>query len=196
MKNTAMIRIKNKIRKKLSDRRGFSLGELLVATIILLLASQVLTQGMAFAVRMYNESMTRSHAKQLCSTLTNVIEKELRYTTSIKKDSQGTIVSYFSPTYGKTESTFETVDAKGNKVGGTSGGEIAIQVSADDGTLYWQRLVSSASYSSFDLKANVSSVTFDQGSNAFYVELRILKDGKIIVTNTFNVIPVNNLKIE
>ena len=79
MRNTAKSRLTNLIRKKLSDKRGFSLGELLAATVILLLASQVMTQGMAFATRMYNESMTRSHARQLCSTLTNVIEKELRY---------------------------------------------------------------------------------------------------------------------
>lgn len=75
MKNTAKIKLKNRIRKLLSDKRGFSLGELLAATVILLLASQVMTQGMAFATRMYKESLTRSHAKQLCSTLTNVIEK-------------------------------------------------------------------------------------------------------------------------
>ncbi|MFR8313234.1 MAG: hypothetical protein ACLVBP_13320 [Ruminococcus sp.] len=41
--------IENRIRKLLSDKRGFSLGELLAATVILLLASRVMTQGMAFA---------------------------------------------------------------------------------------------------------------------------------------------------
>ena len=38
MKNTAKIKLKNRIRKLLSDKRGFSLGELLAATVILLLA--------------------------------------------------------------------------------------------------------------------------------------------------------------
>ena len=76
----------NKIRKKLSTGRGFSLGELLAATIILLLASQVMAEGVTFAVRMYNESLTRSHARQLCSTLTASIETELRYATSITYD--------------------------------------------------------------------------------------------------------------
>ena len=42
MKYTAKKKIMNKIRKKLSGKRGFSLGELLAATIILLLASQPL----------------------------------------------------------------------------------------------------------------------------------------------------------
>ena len=92
MKNTAKIKLKNRIRKLLSDKRGFSLGELLAATVILLLASQVMTQGMAFATRMYKESLTRSHAKQLCSTLTNVIEKELRYTTSVATVYKGNII--------------------------------------------------------------------------------------------------------
>ncbi|MEI3139555.1 MAG: hypothetical protein V8T31_08545 [Lachnospiraceae bacterium] len=80
------MRMMNKIRKKLSTGRGFSLGELLAATIILLLASQVMAEGVTFAVRMYNESLTRSHARQLCSTLTASIETELRYATSITYD--------------------------------------------------------------------------------------------------------------
>ena len=126
MKNTAKIKLKNRIRKLLSDKRGFSLGELLAATVILLLASQVMTQGMAFATRMYKESLTRSHAKQLCSTLTNVIEKELRYTTSVNKGSDGTVLKYFSPTYGKTESAFAAIDENENK----------IEMIATDGEVY------------------------------------------------------------
>lgn len=192
MKNTAKIKLKNRIRKLLSDKRGFSLGELLAATVILLLASQVMTQGMAFATRMYNESLTRSHAKQLCSTLTNVIEKELRYTTSVNKGSDGTVLKYFSPTYGKTESAFAAIDE--NKIDGTAGGEIAVQLTAEDGSLYWQKLISSASYSSFDLKATIQSVKLE--GTTFHVILEITdKDGKKIVTNKFDVIAVNDIKL-
>ena len=192
---TAINRMKKRIRKKLSGRQGFSLGELLAATVILLLASQVMTQGMAFATRMYNESMTLSHAKQLCSTLTNVIEKELRYTTSVQTDSQNTVTSYFSPTYGKTNSTFSTINDEGESVSATTGGEIAIKVYSNDGIEYWQPLISSSSYSSFDLKAYVGSVSFDSGTKVFSVTLSIIKDGNPLVTNAFDVLPVNNLKI-
>ena len=194
MRNTAKSRLTNLIRKKLSDKRGFSLGELLAATVILLLASQVMTQGMAFATRMYNESLTRSHAKQLCSTLTNVIEKELRYTTSVNTDSDGTVLKYFSPTYGKTESAFAAIDENENKIDGTAGGEIAVQLTAEDGSLYWQKLISSASYSSFDLKATIQSVKLE--GSTFHVILEITdKDGKKIVTNKFDVIAVNDIKL-
>lgn len=194
MRNTAKSRLTNLIRKKLSDKRGFSLGELLAATVILLLASQVMTQGMAFATRMYNESLTRSHAKQLCSTLTNVIEKELRYTTSVNTDSDGTVLKYFSPTYGKTESAFAAIDENENKIDGTAGGEIAVQLTAEDGSRYWQKLISSASYSSFDLKATIQSVKLE--GTTFHVILEITdKDGKKIITNKFDVIAVNAIKL-
>lgn len=194
MRNTAKSRLTNLIRKKLSDKRGFSLGELLAATVILLLASQAMTQGMAFATRMYKESLTRSHAKQLCSTLTNVIEKELRYTTSVNADSDGTVLKYFSPTYGKTESAFAAIDENENKIDGTAGGEIAVQLTAEDGSLYWQKLISSASYSSFDLKATIQSVKLE--GTTFHVILEITdKDGKKIVTNKFDVIAVNDIKL-
>ena len=194
MRNTAKSRLTNLIRKKLSDKRGFSLGELLAATVILLLASQVMTQGMAFATRMYKESLTRSHAKQLCSTLTNVIEKELRYTTSVNKGNDGTVLKYFSPTYGKTESAFAAIDENENKIDGTAGGEIAVQLTAEDGSRYWQKLISSASYSSFDLKATIQSVKLE--GTTFHVILEITdKDGKKIVTNKFDVIAVNAIKL-
>ena len=196
MRNTAKNRLINLIRKKLSDRRGFSLGELLAATVILLLASQVMTQGMTFATRMYNESMTRSHAKQLCSTLTNVIEKELRYTTSVNTDTDGTtVLKYFSPTYGKTESAFESVDSNGNKADETTGGEIAVRLMAEDGSLYCQKLVSSASYSSFGLKAFVDPVKYEEGSKTFSVKLQIMDKNAVVVTNTFQVMPVNTVKL-
>lgn len=195
MRNTAKSRLTNLIRKKLSDKRGFSLGELLAATVILLLASQVMTQGMAFATRMYKESLTRSHAKQLCSTLTNVIEKELRYTTSVNKGNDGTVLKYFSPTYGKTESAFAAIDENENKIDGTAGGEIAVQLTAEDGSRYWQKLISSASYSSFDLKATIQSVKME--GTTFHVILEITdKDGKKIVTNKFDVIAVNDIKLD
>ncbi|WP_455504040.1 hypothetical protein [Blautia sp.] len=194
MNFTAKRRVLNKIRKKLSNRQGFSLGELLAATIILLLASQVMAQGIAFGARMYNQSLTRSHAKQLCSTLTNVIETELRYTTSISTDANGELKSYFSPTYGKTYSNFEAIDEKGKEItSADEGGEIAIEISNDDNKKVWQRLISSASYSSYGLKARVRSVK-KENENLFHVILDIRdKDGNKLITNEFDVIPVNKL---
>lgn len=189
-----------KLSRKLSQRNGFSLGELLAATIILLLASQVLAQGMAFATRMYNETLTDSHARQLCSTLTNAIETELRYTTSIRTDrttETGKLISYFSPTYGETSSSFCALDKEGNPVADSAeGGELAIQVIRNQETKekVWQRLISSASYSSYQLKANVSAAVYNADAGLFHITLSITdKNDKNLVTSEFDVIPVNKL---
>lgn len=194
---TAKKRIINRIRAKLSGRQGFSLGELLAATIILLLASQVMTQGMAFATRMYNETLSRSHAKQLCSTLTNSIETELRYTTSVSFDSNNVLTSYFSIVYGMTQSGFSALDENDNVQNGTAGGELAIRVTdRTTNEVVWHRLISSASYSSFGLRAEANNITYNSSTNTFRVVLNITdKDGKNLVTNTFDVIPVNKLNI-
>lgn len=181
-----------KIKKKLSGHRGFSLGELLAATIILLLASQVMAEGVTFAVRMYNETLTRSHGKQLCSTLTNSIETELRYATSITYDENtGKLLTYFSPTYGQSKSSFLSIDSDDNE---QDSGEIAIKATEDGKTVY-RRLLSGASYSSFELKAKVENVTYNKADNLFTVTLLITdRNNKEQVENTFNVIPVNDLK--
>ena len=182
------------MKKKLSARGGFSLGELLAATIILLLASQVMAQGVTFAVRMYNQTLTRSHGKQLCSTLTNSIETELRYATSITYDeSNGTLLTYFSPTYGQSQSSFLSINSEDQE---TESGEIAIKATDENRQTVYRRLISGASYSSFDLKAKVDAVSYDRTKNTFTVTLSILdKENNELVQNRFDVIPVNNLKI-
>ena len=181
------------IKKKLSGHRGFSLGELLAATIILLLASQVMAEGVTFAVRMYNETLTRSHGKPLCSTLTNSIETELRYATSITYDENtGKLLTYFSPAYGQSKSGFLSIDSDDNE---QDSGEIAIKATEDGRTVY-RRLLSGASYSSFELKAKVENVTYNEADNLFTVTLLITdRNNKEQVENIFNVIPINDLKI-
>lgn len=181
-----------KIKKKLSDGRGFSLGELLAATIILLLASQVMAEGVTFATRMYNESLSRSHGKELCSTLTSAIETELRYTTGITYDNSGKLLTYFSPAYGQTNSSFLSINEE-NHV--EDSGEIAIQITDKKGKLAYQRLLSGASYSSYELKAKVESTEYHEDTNSFQVTLSILdQSGKSLAENTFDVLPVNQLK--
>lgn len=182
------------IKKKLSNNKGFSLGELLVATVILLLASQILAQGVAYAARMYNESLTRSHAKQLCSSLTAVIETELRYTTSITYDEKtGKLLTYFSRDYGQSNSGFLSIDSDDNEV---STGEIAVRTSTGENTNKYHRLLSSSTYSSYDLEAKVSSAVYDLSNNKFTISLTIYeRNGDKQLETTFDVIPANDLKI-
>lgn len=70
--------IKTTIKKKLNNK-GFSLAEMLVCVLILLLVSAAMTQGIAFAIGQYQDSMELSQSTVLCSTLKNKISSELRY---------------------------------------------------------------------------------------------------------------------
>ena len=169
------------------------MGELLAATIILLLASQVMAEGVTFAVRMYNQVLTRSQGKQLCSTLTGSIETELRYATSITYDeNNGELLNYFSPIYGQTQSSFLSIDDAEKEV---TGGELAIRVKDADGRVAYQKLISGSAYSSFGLKAKAET-RYDKSSNIFTVTLTILdKNNQEQTENRFHVIPVNVLKI-
>ena len=104
------------------------------------------------------------------------------------------LATYFSPNYGETQSSFCVIDNKGVQVGGTKAGEIAVKVQEENGSSRWQKLISSASYSSFNLKALIDSVKIN--GNTFQVRLQITdKNDNILVTSTFDVIPVNELKI-
>ena len=182
-----MKKILRKITEKFSGRKGFSLGELLAATLILLLVSQVLAQGVAFAVRMYNESLTRSHSKQLCSSLTAAIETELRYATQITVNKDGDLTGYFSRIYGQTTGGFLSINEEDSKV---DKGELAIKTSSG-----YQRLLSSSTYSSYDLKAKVGSTKYVEAENKFTVNLIIYdSNGNQLLESTFDVIPINKQK--
>ena len=74
--------------RKLNSKKGSSLGEMMVCVLILLLASTVITEGIAIACRHFEQSFMSSQAQIICSTLTSAVENELRYTeeVEIKKD--------------------------------------------------------------------------------------------------------------
>jgi len=65
--------------RKLRDRRGITLTEMLCTVLIVLLLTALLVVGIRFAGKTYTESMRLSEAQELCSTLTSVISDKLRF---------------------------------------------------------------------------------------------------------------------
>ena len=64
--------------KKLRDRQGITLTEML-CTVLIVLLTALLVVGIRFAGKTYTESMRLSEAQELCSTLTSVISDKLRF---------------------------------------------------------------------------------------------------------------------
>ena len=65
--------------KKLRNKGGFTLVEMLCALLVLVLASAAMIMEISFATRTYKESMDVSNAQVLCSTLSATAGEELRY---------------------------------------------------------------------------------------------------------------------
>ena len=66
---------------KLKDKTGFTMVELLVAMLIMLLATGALTMTINLAIKHFYKSVQESEAQVLCATLTEFVEDELSFAT-------------------------------------------------------------------------------------------------------------------
>ena len=102
---------------RLKRPRGFSFTEMLAAVIILLIASEGMAQGIAFASRNFTIQMRNSEARILFSTLRDTINYELRHGKIrhfTKEGSVYTVTDFYSEGRmlegGLVYETFYTVD--------------------------------------------------------------------------------------
>ncbi len=70
--------------KKLKQNKGFSLAELLVATLILLLTSGMLVVCIQLGIKQLYKNTQDSEAQMLCTTLSTAIQDELTYASDIR----------------------------------------------------------------------------------------------------------------
>ncbi len=184
-------------------RAGFTLGEMLVALIIVSLLSMSIATGISFATRQYERTLTRSEARILCSTLATVFREELSNTTCV--DTSGAALGYLSKSYTPPErqSTLSNVLSVTKSEDGTMTvtdyGMLALHTagSGGGGDIYTLILPPEAYAPQHALKAKASIEYLDDpsyGKNGiFKVEIRI-RAGRITedqVTSTFYVTPLN-----
>ena len=86
--------------KKLSGRRGTTLGEMLVAVLILLMLTMVVAGGTGIAVKVYRSEKAYSDSRVLANTVLLAMTEELRYASGLTVGEDGTSVSYDSRSYG------------------------------------------------------------------------------------------------
>ncbi len=196
--------------RKLKSKSGMSIGELLVAMLIVLLVTSGVASGMRLAVTQYEKSMVQSEAKVLCSTLESIITNEIGNTENIELGSQTGVneyelVSFFSEAYrltgaeaGTGNSRFYSVkvtrDDGGKHMERVPDGEYGeIVLGREDGGVFnCNQLLSSSAYSSYNLGARVAA-TYDVVKNIAHVKLEI-SDNKGIypLEENFDVILLNH----
>lgn len=193
--------------RKLYNNRGFTIGEMMVATILLLLVSATAALGVGFSTRHYNESKIRSESQMLCATLADIIRTELSNTRTISlKNGNGTVYdldSFFSSSYpfnhddGQTYFHSVSVDLDSAEDPftdvGSGYGELVLGKEVG-GKLVGSLLLGSASYTEYDLGARVESIKYDTANKVFHVEMSVGKDKETLVSRSFDVLPLNEIK--
>lgn len=146
------------MRAKLQSSRGFTLVEMLAATIIVSLLSLIIATGSQATLRAYTQIVTEAEASTLGGTLTELICDELRYATSVETDANGIVQQYISRQYG----------------------EKALLVTADGRLMVGAYpLLGEKAYTA-GLHCDLTSLTFSQG--VFNIQLSITDSGSPPVT--------------
>jgi len=96
-------RVRMKLFGKLKSKEGFSIGELLVATLILLMVSSVVAGGIPVARDAYNKVTIGANSQVLLSTTISALRNELGTATE-KIEPNGSTITYINGRTGlKTE---------------------------------------------------------------------------------------------
>lgn len=98
------------VKRKLRDKRGFSLAETLLAVLILLLVSVVVATGMPAATNAYNKVILGANAKVMLSTAITALHDELGTAWQVKPITGG--LTYFSASTGAKTNLTKGEDGK------------------------------------------------------------------------------------
>lgn len=107
------------MRRKLAERSGLTLVEMLAAVAVLALLGLVLSAGMQMAMDSYHSMVAQSETELLLSTLADTLADDLRYAEAVKTDGDENLVSYYSDSYGENTQ----LSVKDDKVYASSGGK-------------------------------------------------------------------------
>lgn len=172
---------------KKNNKKGFTLGEMLVTVLILLLATSGMVTTIALASGQFNSSVRESEAQILCSTLKTIISDELCYTTEIHTDSSGNVTSYQSQNYVQ-EKALGTLTTDGRGSNGYGLIAVGSAENADDIAV----ILGKGSYTR-GMLAKVTSFSYDSSKFLFTVTISIAYGDTEITTETFQVRNVNKI---
>lgn len=179
---------------KLRNHKGMSLGEILVAVIMVVLVSISLVTGVILANNQLTKQMRLAEANELYTTLSSLLTNELRYTRTVNlKGSSDTVDSFYSVTYAIKDDLVSIVnlDEDGTVINNDEYGQLALGIDSE-----FNRLVGSKAYGDYKLGARVNELKYDADSKLFTVKLDIgVIDGDSVINREFNVRAINNITI-
>ncbi len=151
--------------KKLRCKKGLTITEMLCVLVVVVLLSAILVTGVQFGVKFFASTVAQSEAKVLCSTLSAAVKDELRYAQFVTVENSG-----FTYTSGKVGNRAEIyVDPDSGYV----------MVANNSST---KLLIGKGAYT-YGATADLN-ISFDQTTNIFTVELKIISPGEKTLAET------------
>lgn len=184
------------LRTRLKASGGFTLTEALATVVVVGLVFVGMVTAVSVGVQQYNRSMALSEAQQLYSSLSRLLDTDLRTSPADGvKDATDLIdvTSYKSVKFGSEETVFlEALDDDDNVVqavdGETTGfGQLAL-CSHDEGNTVKNHLLGAKAYNR-GLRAKVKSFTYDPSNHYYSIELVVGipgTDSEELVDQTFS----------
>ena len=196
-------RLWNRIKETLRGKKGFTFTELLVAMLIMLLATGVLTSTMVLAIRHFYQSTQKTEAQFLCASLAEFVEDELSFakvdaggaTWSKGTHNMGSDIRFLVNTGSTDAPSYQTIN---DTTLGTYGRLVITgENNKDDvGNLKYFKIVSDGAYEveqnrGYDLEASMS-LKWDSTKGWFEVKIQVVdkKDhNKLLSEADFTVRP-------
>ena len=153
--------MKSIIKNRITGERGFSLGEMLAALLILLLVSGILAAGIPAAARAYNDTVDAANAQILLSTAMATLRDELGNASDVKNVDGSTTELEYTSSYGvpskvSTTMTKTVEDEEGNETATT---ETGIFITIGDTT----RPLVSKRAANMNLTVTYDSISYSDG---------------------------------
>lgn len=179
---------------------GFTLTEALATVIIVGLVTIMLASGITLATRQYTNSLASSQSQMLYSSLQQVLDTELRYTTEVfTKD--GNVIGFTSKHYiakgNDVTNLLVTISAEDEVQLMSRPGELALSNSFDQDETAVNRLLGGGAYN-YALRASVQLFSYNSTTQDFSVSLFITKGDDIdnpLVKGEFTVRAMNDPKV-
>lgn len=167
------------MKKKLHSQKGFSLVEMLAATMVLVLLVLILNVGLNLSVKSYRTITAESETQLLLSSVTNVLSDELRYardivtkpeTTENTEGLNGNLDRFLSVSYGRNTT-----------------------LSLEDGQLYanGKRMLAAGAYGNGAYQIERLKITYDEQAETFALEIVVSGADDITAETALSVRPLN-----
>lgn len=167
--------------RRVNSRRGFTLVELLVTIVVMLLVTEILSMTIQLSTKHYTRSVRNSESQTICGTLAMAVQEELQYATRVQPPAGSTPDGEgFYPEF--------TYYSRAREHGS------GCALTCESGKLYVRKgenayaLVGSETYT-YDMTAQMTCRWNKDGY--FRVDLKVLDGTKEMAGESFDVYPLN-----